>query len=176
MPHGWGTFKVGSLFDVTRPSASRSVNGYAEGNMPYVASGADNNGVSAYLEPRGDSDVDEGDCITVSPIDGKSFYQPADFLGRGGAGSSIIICRRKDGVMSDGSGNFVASVMSEAFEGWSYDSMGSKDAVENADIKLPVDDFGLPDWEYMAREYIYIASTMTPLAETLFLLAGRNSV
>ena len=35
--------------------------------------------------------LDKGNCITVSPVDGSAFYQEKDFLGRGGAGSSIIL-------------------------------------------------------------------------------------
>ena len=89
----WAFFKIGNLFDVSRPKA-RSITSYDAGEMPYIASGCFNNGVCGYFAPKDKNDFDKGNCITVSPVDGYAFYQKNNFLGRGGAGSSIIILRQ----------------------------------------------------------------------------------
>lgn len=86
----WEPFKIRSLFTVKRPVA-RSQSKYDDGDVPFVASGNYNNGVLKYLCPKTGEILDKGNCITVSPIDGSAFYQKNDFLGRGGAGSSIIV-------------------------------------------------------------------------------------
>ena len=70
---------------------NRSQSDYEEGEIPFIASGNYNNGVLKYLMPKDNEVLDKGNCITVSPVDGSSFYQKEDFLGRGGAGSSIIL-------------------------------------------------------------------------------------
>lgn len=51
--------------------------------------------------------MDKGNCITVSPVDGSAFYQETDFLGRGGAGSSILMLYNAD--INKYSGLFLSS-------------------------------------------------------------------
>lgn len=142
----WGGFRIGELFEVTRPIA-RSDKNYDNGDMPYVASGSMNNGVITYLNPKSDVDYDAGNCITVSPIDGWAFYQKDKFLGRGGAGSSIIILRCND--LTERSGLFISTTIRIACSGWSYSNMGNKDILANTIIMLPVTPDGEPDWTYM---------------------------
>ena len=86
----WKEFVIKDIFTLKRPAARSQAN-YNDGSVPFVASGNFNNGILKYLEPKKDEALDAGNCITVSPIDGSSFYQEHDFLGRGGAGSSIIL-------------------------------------------------------------------------------------
>lgn len=69
----WKLFKIGDLFSVSRP-ISRKQNDYEDGETPFVASGCFNNGVQAMLEPKDADDIDEGQCITISPVDGYAFY------------------------------------------------------------------------------------------------------
>lgn len=143
---GWKSFKIGDLFSVSRP-ISRKQNDYEDGETPFVASGCFNNGVQAMLEPKDADDIDEGQCITISPVDGYAFYQEEDFLGRGGAGSSIIILRNKN--LNRYNGQFIASVIRHIFKSWTYSDMGTADIVSDSYILLPADLDGNPDWLYM---------------------------
>lgn len=147
---GWKKFKIGDIFEVSRPSA-RSQSKYDDGEVPFVASGNYNNGVLRKCRPLDEEILDKGNCITVSPVDGSSFYQDVDFLGRGGAGSSIIILRNK--TMNKYSGLFLCTIISKVCSKYSYNDMGNKDSIKEEYIKLPVDKNGNPDWIYMA-EYI----------------------
>ena len=142
----WKEFRVGDLFDVSRPS-SRSSQSYNEGNIPFVASGNFNNGGIAYLQPKDDNDYDEGGCITVSAVDGYAFYQKDKFLGRGGAGSSIMMLRNDN--LNELNGKYICTIIRKACNDWKYSNMGNKDKLADTLIWLPITSTGEPDWNYM---------------------------
>lgn len=120
---------------------------YNDGDIPFVASGNFNNGVLKYLEPKKGEILDAGNCITVSPIDGSSFYQEDDFLGRGGAGSSIILLYNPN--LNLYNGYFIATVIRTVCRKYAYSDMANKDTIGAEKIKLPVDETGNPDFSYM---------------------------
>lgn len=142
----WGEFVIKNIFTVKRPAA-RSQSNYAEGKVPFVASGNYNNGVLKYLKPKEKEELDEGNCITVSPIDGSAFYQKDDFLGRGGAGSSIILLYNPN--LNLYNGCFIATVIRIVCGKYAYSNMGNKDSIGAEKIKLPIDGKGNPDFLYM---------------------------
>ena len=143
----WKSFKVGELFDVSRP-ASRSQLNYEDGEIPFVASGNFNNGVLKYVSAKENEALDKGNCITVSPVDGSAFYQKDDFLGRGGAGSSIIILRNDN--LNEFNGLFISTVLSKVCNKYSYNNMANKDSIKSEVIKLPYK-MDNPDWDYMEK-------------------------
>ena len=142
----WKEFIIKDLFTVKRPSARSQAN-YNDGDIPFVSSGNFNNGVLKYLEPKKDEILDAGNCITVSPIDGSSFYQEDDFLGRGGAGSSIILLYNPN--LNLYNGYFIATVIRTVCRKYAYSDMANKDTIGAEKIKLPVDETGNPDFSYM---------------------------
>ena len=142
----WKEFVIKDLFTVKRPSARSQAN-YEDGNVPFVASGNFNNGVLKYLQPKENEILDSGNCITVSPIDGSSFYQEDDFLGRGGAGSSIILLYNPN--LNLYNGYFIATVIRTVCRKYAYSDMANKDPIGAEKIKLPVDETGNPDFSYM---------------------------
>lgn len=143
----WKEFRIGDIFEISRPIARSSQN-YEDGDIPYVASGSFNNGVQGYYCKKNDNDFDAGNCITVSPVDGYAFYQKDDFLGRGGAGSSIIILRNSN--LNINNGRFICTVIRRACNKWNYSNMGNKDTLAETVIKLPAMDEN-PDWNYMTN-------------------------
>lgn len=144
----WDEFFIGDLFDVSRPK-SRNKDDYDFGNTPFVASGALNNGVMKCCDAKQDEQLDAGNCITVSPVDGSTFYQPMDFLGRGGAGSSILILRSD--WLNLYLGQFIARTVRQTCSKYTYGHMGNKDSIKRERIMLPVDDTGEPDYAYMEQ-------------------------
>lgn len=147
----WGIFLVGDLFSVKRPPA-RNKDNYEDGCVPFVASGSVNNGVMKCCKPHEDESLDDGNCITVSPVDGSSFYQPFPFLGRGGAGSSVLL------LYADGlnlyRGQFIARMISNTCSAkYTYGHMGNKDNIKRERIMLPVTDDGEPDYQFM-EDYV----------------------
>ena len=144
----WGEFFIGSLFTVKRPQA-RSEKQYQAGKIPFVASGNFNNGVIRCCNPNENEILDEGNCITVSPVDGSAFYQPAPFLGRGGAGSSILMLYNKD--INKYSGNFLAQIIRQTCAKYCYGKMGNQDSIKRERILLPTTPAGKPDYEFMEQ-------------------------
>ena len=142
----WKEFIIKDLFKVKRPIA-RSQADYDDGDIPFVASGNFNNGVLKYLNPKKGEILDAGNCITVSPIDGSCFYQENDFLGRGGAGSSIILLYNPR--LNLYNGYFIATVIRTVCRKYAYSDMANKNTIGTEKIKLPVDKTGNPDFLYM---------------------------
>ncbi|WP_456068651.1 restriction endonuclease subunit S [Eubacterium sp.] len=160
----WKEFVIKDLFTVKRPSARSQAN-YNDGDIPFVASGNFNNGVLKYLEPKKGEILDAGNCITVSPIDGSSFYQEDDFLGRGGAGSSIILLYNPN--LNLYNGYFIATVIRTVCRKYAYSDMANKDTIGAEKIKLPVDETGNPDFlymeSYMKNLELAVSSSLTDL-------------
>lgn len=161
----WHGFIISRLFEIKSP-AERSIKTYNSGDVPYVSSGKMNNGIISYLEPKDDEELEKGNCITVSPLDGSSFYQEDDFLGRGGAGSAISMLYNKN--LSKYSGLFICTIIKISAKKFDYNDALTSANLENLIIKLPVlhnedgsiyidkekkysDDGYIPDWEYMSR-------------------------
>ena len=144
----WQTFRVADLFSISRPS-SRSQLDYEDGEVPFVASGNLNNGIVKRCQPKQDEVLDAGNCITVSPLDGSAFYQTKDFLGRGGAGSAILIMRSPE--LNELRGLFISSVIRRTLTKYSYSAHINSKSLENESIKLPSTDEGKPDWDYMEK-------------------------
>ena len=160
----WKNFIVSRLFTITSP-ATRSIKTYNEGEVPYVSSGSINNGIVSFLEPKENEELEKGNCITVSPLDGSSFYQETDFLGRGGAGSAVSMLYNEN--LSKYCGLFICTVLKTSAKKFDYNDALTGDNLENLIIKLPVlrnadgsiyidkekkysDEGYVPDWELMS--------------------------
>lgn len=146
----WKEFFIGSLFLVKRPMA-RSENQYSAGKVPFVASGNVNNGVIRCCAPQLKERLDKGNCITVSPVDGSAFYQENNFLGRGGAGSSILLLYNSH--INKYSGLFIAKMIRQTCSKYHYGKMGSQERIRREKTMLPVDEQGYPDYDFM-EQYI----------------------
>lgn len=146
----WRVFLIGDLFSVKRPPA-RNKDDYEVGEVPFVASGSVNNGVMKCCKSHDDEKLDDAGCITVSPVDGSGFYQPYSFLGRGGAGSSILMLYADNFNLY--SGQFIAKMISNTCTcKYTYGHMGNKDGIKRERIMLPINDNNEPDYEFM-EEY-----------------------
>ena len=145
----WKEFAIGDYFTVTRPT-SRKEDDYCEGRIIFVASGAVNNGVTKFCQPRENEILDKGNCLTVSPVDGSCYYQDTDFLGRGGAGSSVIILYPKAFALNKHNALFISRCINQtASSKYSYGLMASKDRIKKDRIILPSTPDNTPDWQFM---------------------------
>lgn len=143
----WKPFCARDLFTLERPKA-RIVRDYEPGDMPFVASGMSDNGVSCLVAPLSPDDFDKGQCLTVSPLDGSCFWQSSDFLGRGGSGASVCILRSE--YLTERNALFVASCVRIALSSAaSYGNLYTGSKLLDAIIMLPATPDGEPDWAYM---------------------------
>lgn len=150
---GYGAFRVGDLFSVSRPAA-RSRSGYADGATPFIATSEFNNGVTAMVQPKDDECLDSGNCITVSPLNGFAFYQKEDFLGRGGAGSAILILRHNK--MDELTGLYMAAVLRNSLTRFSYADQLNSQSIKDETIYLPLDENGDVAWRQMRARMRYL--------------------
>lgn len=146
----WKEFRIDALFTICKP-APRVQTQYEDGNVPFVASGSENNGVQKYCTPLQNDILEKGNCITVSPVDGYAFYQESDFLGRGGAGSSINILRNDK--LNKYNALFLCTIIRRVCSKYSYNQMCSASKLSAEKITLPITNSGEPDYFYM-EEYM----------------------
>ncbi len=159
----WKEFQISRLFKISSP-ASRSIKTYNEGDVPYVSSGSINNGIISYLEPNKDEELEKGNCITVSPLDGSSFYQEEDFLGRGGAGSAISLLYNDN--LTRYNALFICTIIKIMAQKFDYSDALTSDNLNTLKLRLPAqkgennefiidankkysDEGFIPDWDYM---------------------------
>lgn len=163
---GWGEYEIENVFPTIIRPVARSVSKYIPGNVPFVSSGNYNNAVDSYCEPISDEELDKGNCISVSPVDGSTFYQPVDFLGRGGAGSSIMLLYNDK--LNEYNGLFISAVIrSYLSKRYAYGDMGNSTTVKKELIKLPQTDKCEIDWGYMEEIIKGYLKTSNDNLETL---------
>lgn len=161
----WKEFTILEVFGMPEKPASRSFDSYNDGDIPFVSSGNDNNGVKGYVAKKNE-ELDKGNCITVSAVDGSTFYQPVDFLGRGGGGSSINILRNEK--LNKYVGLFLASVIGKQCQKYKFADMCSAKYLIKEKIKLPVNDDGEIDYKFMEDYMRKIEHEMVAESEKLF--------
>lgn len=143
----WKEVRLRDIFgEPIRPKARR-MSDYGEGDVPFVASGNYDNGVAGWVQ-KGADELDDGNCLTVSPLDGATFYQPVDFLARGGAGSAVLLLRNPK--LDEGSGLFMAACIRKSLAGRSYSDQLNPQTLGDAFVMLPSDSGGHPDWMRMS--------------------------
>ncbi len=163
----WRIFKVSDVFgNPTRPNA-RSIKQYELGDIPFVASGNFNNGIELYVEPKVDEQLDKGGCISISPVGGFAFFQETDFLGRGGAGSSILLLYHKN--LNRFNALFLCSILSKSCEKYGYGDMCSAEKLKSELLLLPADSLGQPDWAYMENYIKQVIAKQNKHLELLLL-------
>ena len=163
----WKKFAIcgtDGIFKLIQPKARKLTQYLNDGEVPFVASGAFNNGIEKYVETK--EVLDKGNCITVSAIAGCSFYQEKDFIGRGGAGSAIKILYSDK--LNEKNALFICTVLQKTLSKYDYTTMLSGDKLKNEFIYLPVKQDNKPNWEYMDDyiENLYKQLTIWVLQKT----------
>ena len=162
----WKKFRIARLFSIKSPS-KRSIKSYSQGTVPYVSSGGINNGVVSYLDPKENEQLEKGNCITVSPLEGTaSFYQETDFLGRGGGGSAISLLYNEH--LNKYNALFVCTIIEICAKKFNYNDAFNSDNLKTLEIPLPAkkndddsyfidsnqyynDEGFVPDWDFMSN-------------------------
>lgn len=165
----WKELFIGNLFEVKRPKP-RSEKQYQPGEIPFIASGNMNNGVIKCCTPQNEECLDRGNCITVSPVDGSAFYQEFNFLGRGGAGSSILLLYNNN--LNRYSGLFISRMIRQTCSKYCYGKMGNQESIKREKIMLPVDEYGPPDYSFMEQ---YIKERERQLIQKYKNFIGKNT-
>ena len=115
-----------------------------------MSSGAFKNGVMKCLKPKEGEALDKGHCITVSPLDGSSFWQKDDFLGRGGSGASIALLYNDN--LNQLNALFICSVIKKSAGKYGYSDLLNGNNLKNLEVMLPAIIKDIPDFDTLTRE------------------------
>lgn len=153
----WGEFKVSDLFDIHPTKHYNDTNGKSlansklfdvDGKNPVVVNSAFNNGIGGYSN----KDCNEkGGIITFSDTTTTDaiFYQENDFIGYSHI-QGMYPKKYQDNWSKYSMKFFEVSFHSRANTlGYNYVNKFTRDLANNMSIKLPIDNNGEPDWNYM---------------------------
>lgn len=140
----WKEFRIGYIFPKKNIKHFASIPDI-QGNIPFISSTSTNNGVAAYV----DEEYENGNCITVSTNGDcfDCFYQP----------NNIAISNDAEALYNPKlnvyNALFIISVLKLEKSKYGYGRKPKNDKVYDTIVKLPANENGEPDWNYM-EEYI----------------------
>ncbi len=146
----WKRFKLGGeegLFNIVKGKRLTKAD-MIEGDTPFIGSSTKNNGITNYI---GNSEnIHEGNLITVAYNGsvGQAFYQKEKFI----ASDDVNVFYPKFDLNED-IAMFLCPLIKKTGERFKYIDKWKKEDMETAVIKLPVNEKGTPNWQYM-EEYI----------------------
>lgn len=147
----WGQFCIGNTdyFHVERGEPGVYLKDLGDGDIPYISTSTDNNGITAYKDVCNR----DGNLISLA-YDGSigaSFYQTQPFF----ASEKIVTIDTVQVTLTPYIAMFLIPILQLEAEMYSYG--GRKWAVNEqllkTEIKVPVDGNGNPDWQFM-EDYI----------------------
>ena len=147
MNSGWKWFRLGDYFDVKKGKRLTSED-QTEGNNIYVGAIDSNNGVANYI---GQDPIHEGNTISLSYNGsvGEAFYQPESYW----ATDDVNALYPKFDNFNRYIGLFVVTILRQEKYKYSYGRKWTLENMEDAEIMLPADLDGNPNWQFM-EDYI----------------------
>lgn len=143
----WKEYRVGDLFDI---HPTKSIDGVSADDCvgygnPLVVNSAENNGVAGLCDIM---PTEKGNIITFSDTtDGNTFfYQPNPFIGF----AHVQGMYPKNPNINGNVMLFISTMLMFDSRGrYSYGRKMRRDTISEIMLKLPADDNGNPDWEFM---------------------------
>ena len=161
-------FKYSDIFEIKKGYYNKEPPAQPYGDIPYIGATRDNNGVTSYCnvddirkahrngshEEVGllNGKIFEAPCVTISNGGsiGNAFYQSKPFA----CAHHINPVYLKNGSFNSFIGIFLCALIE--LEKYRYSTCGREwrlDRMPNSEIRLPVDEQGNPDWQFM-EDYI----------------------
>lgn len=143
----WKKFYLNQLFSCVLSKGDLKEEECLSGEVPLVSSGSTNNGIVKYIDSQGDgkAQIFEGNCLTIDMFC-NCFYQEKKFYAVSHGRVNILLPKFS---LNKNIGLFLATVINVQRYKFSYGRAVYSSVAEKIDIKLPVDSYGNPDWEYM---------------------------
>lgn len=142
----WAHFKMPEIFSMIQRGKRLKNADHVPGEVPYVSSTANNNGVDDYIEATPGTRV-FGDCISLanSGSVGTAFYEPFDFV------ASDHVTALKTAGMSRYEYLFMTATIEKQGSNFNFNREINDARIRNMQIMLPVIDSGEPDYEHMTK-------------------------
>ena len=138
-------FRFDEIFIMTRGrggTATEAKNNFGE-NF-YIGASNENNGITQYTSL---STTEKANTITVANNGsvGETFYQKQAYL----ASSDVTVLDLKNKTLNPAIALFLCTVCREAGKEFNYGRKWGITRMKETILKLPVDDEGMPDWNFM---------------------------
>ena len=143
----WKEFKIDELFCCKLSKGDLKENECDNGDINLVSSGSKNNGIVKKIDKKGDgkANIFKGNCLTVDMFC-NCFYQDEDFYSVSHGRVNILIPKFQ---LTRNIGLFISTILNMEQYKFSYGRAVYGSVVENIVIKLPIDEQGSPNWNYM---------------------------
>lgn len=149
----WKEFKISEIFEVSKYGNIAYAYTYKSGKTPFISARTDNNGLNGWITIKNNSEINKGNCISVS-IDGiysgKTFYQDIDF-----ARTTNLAVLRNDNLNKYNALFLSTIIEKKLMSSFDYNrKLKSQDLLKNTKILIPAlskNNEITPDWEYMEK-------------------------
>lgn len=141
----WKFFKLDKLFKIKKGKRLTKED-MIPGNSNFLGAISVNNGVREHIEVE---ELMPANCITVNYNGsvGEAFYQLEPFW----ASDDVHILYPLNWKMNQYNAMFLCTIIKMERPKYSYGRKWNLANMKKSKIKLPINDFGEPDWEYMER-------------------------
>ena len=146
----WKWFKYKEIFFVESGKGSNIYDLDFNGKCPYISSISVNNGIIGLINSK-ESDIHNGNTITINRTGsvGEAFYQKYSYV----ASKDRIRVLIPKFLMTDFSGMFLATLIQKEKYRFNYGRTWGTSRIKESLIKLPVNEQGEPDWQFM-EDYV----------------------
>lgn len=140
----WKYFSFDELFEIKRGSENKIPDN--SGSVPFVSATEKNNGILDYIDAE---TLEAPNQITVSNDGsiGETFFQEEEFI------ASIAVTILSNPHLNKYNAMFINTLIRKEKYRFSYGRKWGLEKMKKSIIKLPVDDEGNPDWQFM-EDYI----------------------
>lgn len=136
----WAYFTLSDIFTLER--GKEIVNELEEGKVPLISASEKNNGLNTKVA-KGNKIFNSGITVANNGSVGVSFYQASSFY----ATSDITVLSNKN--LNEYIGLFIITIIEKEKYRFGYGRKWSNGKMKNSKIKLPINNNGKPDWEFM---------------------------
>ncbi|MEN0661467.1 restriction endonuclease subunit S [Caldifermentibacillus hisashii] len=139
----WKAFKIVSIFEIKR--GKRLVKRkQRSGNIPYISSTAENNGVDNFITPPDNMEI-HSHCLTItnSGSVGTAFYHPYKFV----ASDHVTVLKNEN--LNEYNSQFIIPILNRLKDKYSFNREINNTRLKNETIILPMNKKGEPNWSFM---------------------------
>ena len=162
----WGAFSLGELFDIIKGSRLTKQD-MIDGAINYIGATAFNNGITAKIgntekiHPAGTL------TVTYNGSIGQTFYQEEPFWATDDV--NVLYPKFK---MDKYIALFIASLIKVVGKNYAYTDKWQIEDMKKSLIKLPMDSYGQPDWEYISEYMLNLESKAQNIVNQIVKIGG----
>lgn len=168
--NSWGSYRLDDLFDFHLSKDDFQPKNLVYGSTPLISAGKEKNGIASYVKDDIAKKWDSG-SITVDMF-GKAFYQNTPFFCVSHGRVNILTPKKP---ISSNVGLYLACVIETvASKKYQFSEMCTGRKLREDIIKLPIDNNGKPDWQYMEEYMKNIESEVTSKIDKFQMILGNE--